>query len=314
MGEIPFIATYPGHCAPQAQSRRRARRSEVGIVTRAVLLTSALAVGVGAAVGWTLSAETNETAETPPPQTASSSTSAAPSPTPGPSVNPGNPVTTPGSTTAPAPTSAPAVATLTAPATGTAARPAPTGIPVYLTFDDGPDPAFTPQVLDALAAHGATATFFVQGSQVHAHPELTRRMAAEGHSVQNHAWNHPRLPELSIDEVIYSQLVPTNDAITAATGLTPTCLRAPFGAVSAEVYSAAAAAGLQVVNWDINPADYSDPGATQIAANVVPYLNAGSIVLLHDAGAGDRQQTVDALNTLLPELTARGYQPQALCR
>jgi len=69
-----------------------------------------------------------------------------------------------------------------------------------------------------------------------------------------------------------------------------------------------------VVNWDINPADYSDPGAAQITANVLPYLNAGSIVLLHDAGAGDRQQTVDALSTLLPELTARGYQPQALCR
>lgn len=193
-------------------------------------------------------------------------------------------------------------------------RPTATGVPVYLTFDDGPDPTFTPKVLDLLAAHGATATFFVQGSQVAAYPDLARRIAAAGHSVQNHAWDHPRLTELGTDQVINSQLLPTNQVIASATGTTPTCLRAPFGATDPTVNSAAATAGLDVVGWDVNPADYDDPGAAQIAAGVLSSLAPGSVVLLHDGGSGDRQQTVDALATLLPEMATRGFAPQALCQ
>lgn len=195
-----------------------------------------------------------------------------------------------------------------------AAAEAPVGPPVYLTFDDGPDPVITPQVLDLLAAHNAKATFFVQGSQVQAYPELARRIVAEGHSLQNHAWNHPRLPDLPQSEITYGQLQPTNDAITAAAGVTPTCLRAPFGATSPTVYSAAASVGLEVVGWHLNPADYNDPGASAIAGHVLNNVSVGSIVLLHDAGSGDRQQTVEALATILPELAARGLQPTALCQ
>lgn len=190
----------------------------------------------------------------------------------------------------------------------------PVGPPVYLTFDDGPDPVITPQVLDLLAAHNAKATFFAQGSQVQAYPDLARRIVAEGHSLQNHAWNHPRLPDLPQSEITYGQLQPTNDAIAAATGVTPTCLRAPYGATSPTVYSAAASVGLEVVGWHLNPADYNDPGAAAIAGSVLGNISVGSIVLLHDAGAGDRQQTVDALAAILTELSARGLQPAALCQ
>ena len=69
-----------------------------------------------------------------------------------------------------------------------------------------------------------------------------------------------------------------------------------------------------MVHWHINPADYNDPGSAQIATHVLNNLTSGSIVLLHDAGSGARQQTVDALATLLPEMAARGFQPQALCQ
>lgn len=190
----------------------------------------------------------------------------------------------------------------------------PVGPPVYLTFDDGPDPVITPQVLDLLAAHNAKATFFVQGSQVEAYPDLARRIVSEGHSLQNHAWNHPRLPNLTHDEITFGQLQPTNEAITAATGVTPSCLRAPYGATSPTVFSAAAAVGLEVVGWNLDPGDYNNPGASAISGFVLNNISPGSIVLLHDAGSGDRQQTVDALATLLPELSARGLAPTALCQ
>ena len=192
--------------------------------------------------------------------------------------------------------------------------PAPVGPPVYLTFDDGPDPTITPQVLDLLAANNARATFFVQGSQVQAYPELAARIVAEGHSLQSHAWNHPRLTELAVDDIVTGQLLPTNNAIQAATGTTPTCLRAPFGATGPGVYSAAANVGQEVVGWTLDPGDYYNPGAQAIAQRVLNNVRAGSIVLLHDAGAGDRQQTVDAVAAILPELAARGLQPAALCQ
>ena len=210
------------------------------------------------------------------------------------------------------PTAAPTPAPAAPPAPE--APPARVGPPVFLTFDDGPDPAITPAVLDLLAAHNAKATFFAQGSQVQAHPELARRIVAEGHSLQNHAWNHPRLPDLSESDIVYGQLQPTNDAITAATGVAPTCLRAPYGATGPTVYNAASSMGLEVVGWHINPADYNNPGAAAIASQVLTNVWAGAIVLLHDAGSGDRQQTVDALATILPELSARGLQPTALCQ
>lgn len=192
--------------------------------------------------------------------------------------------------------------------------PAMTGPPVYLTFDDGPDPTITPQILDLLKGYGAKATFFAQGSQVQAYPEVARRIVAEGHSLQNHAWNHPRLTDLAPGDIAYSQLIPTNDVITSVTGVTPRCLRTPYGATSPTVYKAAANSGLEIVGWHLNPGDYNDPGSDVIASRVFANLTVGSIVLLHDAGAGDRQQTVDAVSQILAELSARGLRAAALCQ
>lgn len=276
----------------------------MGFAVPGLMLTTALLCGLG--VGLSASADSAETPSSlvaATPVAAATAETAASSPSSGPAPE------------AAADAESPAVPTpATAAASDGAPSSSPTGAPVYLTFDDGPDPKITPQVLDLLAAHNATATFFVQGSQVQAYPELTRRIAAEGHSVQNHAWNHPRLTELAPDEVINSQLLPTSETIALNTGIAPSCLRAPYGATSPAVVEAAATVGLDVVGWNVNPGDYDDPGAAQIADYVLYNLTPGSIVLLHDAGAGVRQQTVDALATLLPEMAARGFQPQALCQ
>ncbi|MFD8752390.1 polysaccharide deacetylase family protein [Kitasatospora sp. NPDC059577] len=182
---------------------------------------------------------------------------------------------------------------------------------VYLTFDDGPSPAYTPKVLATLARYGVRATFFEIGQNVAAHPSLTGQVAQQGHSVQNHSWSHPDLRRLSAGAVD-SQVSATDRAIRARTDRTPTCLRPPYGAVDGTVRSRAAALGKQVVLWSVDPADWSRPGAAAIRSRVLDHVRPGSVVLLHDGG-GDRSQTVAALPTIIATLKARGYTFATLC-
>ncbi|SOB78883.1 polysaccharide deacetylase family protein [Streptomyces sp. 1331.2] len=183
---------------------------------------------------------------------------------------------------------------------------------VYLTFDDGPSPAYTPKVLATLARYGVQATFFEIGQNVEAHPLLTAQVARQGHSVQNHSWSHPDLRRLS-GAALDAQVANTDRAIRASTGRTPNCLRPPYGAVNGTVRSHAAALGKQVVLWSVDPADWSRPGTAAIRSRVLNGVRPGSVILLHDGG-GDRSQTVAALPAIISTLKARGYGFATLCR
>lgn len=181
---------------------------------------------------------------------------------------------------------------------------------IHLTFDDGPSPHATSAILDLLAEHDATAVFFPIGSQVGEQAALMQRAVAEGHLIGNHTWNHDPLPGLSraqFDETIGRAQV----AIAQATGVTPTCLRPPGGAIDDVARSHAAAAGLSVEMWTVDPRDWQQPGAAVIEEVVLAAAEPGSVVLLHDGG-GDRTQTVEALGGLLDELADRGYRFTAL--
>ncbi|MEU4114243.1 polysaccharide deacetylase family protein [Kitasatospora sp. NPDC028055] len=182
---------------------------------------------------------------------------------------------------------------------------------VYLTFDDGPSPAYTPRILSILDRYGVRATFFELGENVAAHPSLTAQVARQGHSVQNHSWSHPDLRRLS-GSSFNAQVGDTDRAIRARAGHTPTCLRPPYGAVNGTVRSRAAALGKQVVLWSVDPADWSRPGAAAIRSRVLDNVRPGSVILLHDGG-GDRSQTAAALPTILSTLKARGYRFATLC-
>ncbi|MFJ8629073.1 polysaccharide deacetylase family protein [Kitasatospora sp. NPDC093550] len=182
---------------------------------------------------------------------------------------------------------------------------------VYLTFDDGPSPAYTPKILATLARYGVRATFFEIGRNVATHPALTTQVAREGHSVQNHSWSHPDLRKLS-GPALDAQLSDTDRIIRARTGRTPSCLRPPYGAVNGAVRSRAAALGKQVVLWSVDPADWSRPGAAAIRSRVLNNVRPGSVILLHDGG-GDRSQTVAALPGIISALKARGYGFATLC-
>jgi peptidoglycan-N-acetylglucosamine deacetylase len=176
---------------------------------------------------------------------------------------------------------------------------------VALTFDDGPDPQWTPEVLDQLRKHGAKATFCVVGEMVQAFPELVRKIVADGHTLCNHSWNHDvGLGSRSRNE-IRKDLQRTNKAIhKAAPGSRISYYRQPGGAWTEDVVEVAAELGMSSLHWAVDPQDWSQPGAEQIAATVESGTADGAIVLLHDGG-GERRGTVRALTWFLPELAAR---------
>ncbi len=175
----------------------------------------------------------------------------------------------------------------------------------YLTFDDGPHPVHTPDLLDVLARHGAHATFFQVGADVERHPELARRVAGEGHAVGNHSWSHPDLSQLDAADAI-EELARTTALLADVLGRPPTFFRPPYGRLGPTTRADAAAAGLETVLWDVSPEDWSCPGVDAIVSRVLGGIEDTSIVLFHDGG-GDRSQTVTAIDKLLSVLSARGF-------
>jgi peptidoglycan/xylan/chitin deacetylase (PgdA/CDA1 family) len=180
---------------------------------------------------------------------------------------------------------------------------------IHLTFDDGPT-GTTEKVLEVLDRYDATAVFFPIGEQVEDHAAVLRRAVDDGHRLGNHTWSHDRLVGMSPSEHD-AAVGRTQIAIERATGITPSCLRPPGGALDEESRARAASAGLSIQLWTIDPADWTSPGADVIVERVVDAASDGAIVLLHDGG-GDRSQTLDALDDLLLQLSSAGYRFTAL--
>ena len=176
---------------------------------------------------------------------------------------------------------------------------------LYLTFDDGPSPRWTPQVLELLRRYRAQATFFVVGSLVDAYPALVRRLVREGHALGNHTYGHIRLTRMSEREFA-AELERADAAIRRVTGTSSLWLRPPYGAIDASTRVRAARRGYRLVMWDVDPQDWRQPSAESIAAHVLGNARPGAIVLLHDGG-GDRSQTIAALERILSGLCGRGY-------
>jgi peptidoglycan-N-acetylglucosamine deacetylase len=181
---------------------------------------------------------------------------------------------------------------------------------VALTIDDGPDPVWTPQVLDLLRCTGIQATFCPLGKHVRAHPGLMRRIMAEGHSVSNHTMTHPQpFGDRPLAE-IRQELTDAQSVITDITGVSPKSFRAPCGDWSAPVLSVAHSLELSLLGWSIDSLDWSRPGTRWIVARLLE-ARPGDILLCHDGG-GDRSQTLESLRIVLPALKERGRQFVAL--
>ncbi len=181
---------------------------------------------------------------------------------------------------------------------------------VALTFDDGPDPVFTRQVLEILDRYGARATFFCVGHHVAALPDEVRRIVAGGHGLGNHSWSHPFLFDLT-PEQLREQIDRTTEELDRVAGEAPAWFRPPYGALSPGVLAALEEHPATLTMWDVDARDWSRPGPEQIAKTVLEGVGPGSVVLMHE-GAGDRSQTVEALPAIVEGLLERGLEPVPL--
>lgn len=182
---------------------------------------------------------------------------------------------------------------------------------VALTFDDGPDPRYTPQVLALLAQYQLHATFCLVGIHVREYPWLVRAIVAGGHTLCNHTYQHDEHIGRHTPAQIDSDLRRTDDAILAATGRRPRLFRAPAGNWTPALFRELGKEGLVPLGWSADPRDWARPGVPSIVATALSELHPGGILLMHD-GFGHREQSVAALRLLLPVLAARRMHPVPL--
>lgn len=182
---------------------------------------------------------------------------------------------------------------------------------IALTFDDGPDPKWTPKVLDILKQHHVTATFFVTGANAEKYPELLQRILKEGHELGSHTFTHANLATVS-DHQVELELNATQRVIEAATGHSTRLFRPPYDADSlpedpAQLHAIQLAQnlGYLTVLEQIDPQDWARPGTKEIQRRIREQRDKGSLILLHDAG-GDRSQTIAALPGILDTLAKQG--------
>jgi peptidoglycan-N-acetylglucosamine deacetylase len=176
---------------------------------------------------------------------------------------------------------------------------------VALTFDDGPNAIYTPQILRILEQYNVKATFFCIGEQVPANARILQQVYNDGDVIANHTWSHPELTQLS-GATIQAQLRMTSDAIYNATGVYPLLFRPPYGAYDNFVQGLVAQNGLTSVMWNVDTRDWTLPGVNSIVKTAMAEVRNGSIILMHDGG-GNRSETVEALPTIIQMLQQRGY-------
>lgn len=179
---------------------------------------------------------------------------------------------------------------------------------IYLTFDDGPSP-YTQPVMNVLRRYNARATFFMLGQNAATNRSLINAVRWSGHAIGNHTYTHPNMTTITPAEMV-TEMKRTDNVIGRTT-----CMRPPFQAFNQSVYDTVTAERKSMEIADIDSSDWSEPGVQQIIDNVMPNVRDGGVILFHDGG-GNRQQTVDALGTILNQLSRDGYRFERLpeCR
>ncbi|MYW01940.1 polysaccharide deacetylase family protein [Streptomyces sp. SID3343] len=182
------------------------------------------------------------------------------------------------------------------------------GRTVALTFDDGPSPQWTPQVLALLKQYDAHATFCMLGPNAKANPNLVKEVVAAGDRLCDHSVTHDEgIAKRPLARIRY-EIATAHDQIVAASGsgAAVSWFRAPGGDWSPQVRATAAGFGMRSLDWSVDTRDWERPGTEKILANAKKELKPGGIILMHDAG-GERSQTLAALKQLLPWLVQKGY-------
>ncbi len=179
---------------------------------------------------------------------------------------------------------------------------------VALTFDDGPDLTYTPQILDILKDKGVKATFFVVGNQIQKYPEMMQRIVKEGHALGNHTFSHPKLPNQTTAEVT-EELLTTQEAISDTVGRRPDLFRPPYGMLTKADEQVLHDYGFRIVLWSVDTLDYTGLAAENILEIVERDISPGGIVLQHNIDTNPHllDGTVEALPQMIDKLRAQGY-------
>lgn len=187
---------------------------------------------------------------------------------------------------------------------------APTDNRIAITFDDGPDPRFTSDVLDVLAEYNVPATFFLMGSRAIAYPEIVERMQNEGHIIGNHSYWHPNLVKEGDLATLENEVQRTEDTLANLVGYRTKLFRAPYGFLNTDLVEKLAELDYYYIAWSVDSLDWQEEPPQEIANRVVSNVEPGAIILMHDGGDwdADRTSTIESLRTILPTLQGQGYQ------
>ena len=180
---------------------------------------------------------------------------------------------------------------------------------VALTFDDGPDTKYTPEILDLLGQYGVKATFFLKGTNLSGQEWVVTRIVREGHLVANHSYSHPDFRKLTTEQIV-AEVQKTEGLLEKITGRKTALLRPPYGEMTMAGLDRLVNAGYAMINWSVDSKDWRADQADQILANVLSQVKPGSIILMHSAGGNgqDLTPTVEVLPELITSLQALGYE------
>ena len=179
---------------------------------------------------------------------------------------------------------------------------------IALTFDDGPDDKFTPQILNVLKKHNVKATFFLLGTRVHKHPNVAKQILDDGHTIGNHTYWHPELTKKNIDSMVW-EIEQNEKELERILQIKTNLFRAPYGALTEKQIQKLSELGYRIIGWSIDTEDWRNLPAGEIKRKILNQLHPGAIVLMHSAGhwTQDLSGTVQALDEIIPLLKKEGY-------
>lgn len=176
---------------------------------------------------------------------------------------------------------------------------------IALTFDDGPHPVHTPEILDILKEYGVHATFFVIGQNAEYYPELIRRELAEGHEIGNHTYSHPHVSKITTDQLL-NEILDTEDVLLSVCGYQPRLFRPPEGCYSEVIGNLLVRMDYVPVIWSVDTLDWKRPAASAIENRILGHVKSGDIILCHDYVT--KSNTPAALRKVIPALLEEGYE------
>lgn len=182
---------------------------------------------------------------------------------------------------------------------------------VALTFDDGPNPTFTPQILTILKKYNIKATFFVVGANAKKYPELIKAIHDQGHVIGNHSQTHPMLTKIP-EAQLQNEIIKPSEIIVSIIGIKPKCLRYPFGASNSHVRAEIRSHGMMPLPMGFNSFDYDRPGTEKIITWVLKNAYSKQVILMHD-GFAKREQTVAALPVIIEGIQKKGLGFSTIC-